>query len=223
MTLMTNTITTLPPSRLQAALSKISLITGVLYVAILVLLHVLEPEFDPTWRFISEYALGKFGLLMNITFAAYAVSHVCSGIAIYSQVKTIVGYIGLGLLAISAAGILIAAIFNTDPVTTDQTSATLSGQMHYMGAALDFSPLAMLLLAFALKKNQAWKPIQNRLFFAAAVSILLTVLFMVSMPHDYQFKGGVYTGLIGRFLFVSNVIWLVVVNRQVRKLSSKKS
>ena len=28
------------------------------FVALLALLHVIEPELDPTWRFVSEYAGG---------------------------------------------------------------------------------------------------------------------------------------------------------------------
>jgi hypothetical protein len=41
--------------------ARLSIVSEVLFVLLLASLHVLEPEFDPTWRFTSEYALGNFG------------------------------------------------------------------------------------------------------------------------------------------------------------------
>ena len=40
----------------------------------LALLHVVSPEFDPSWRMISEYATGKFGWLLSFMFAAWGIS-----------------------------------------------------------------------------------------------------------------------------------------------------
>jgi hypothetical protein len=34
-------------------------------------LHVLSPEFDPSWRVISEYALGRYGWLLSLMFLAW--------------------------------------------------------------------------------------------------------------------------------------------------------
>jgi hypothetical protein len=38
-------------------------------------MHVLKPEIAPSWRFISEYALGDFGWLMHLAFLAFAGAH----------------------------------------------------------------------------------------------------------------------------------------------------
>jgi len=47
-----------------------------LIVAVLiVMLHGLKPEIDPSWRFISEYALGRYGWLMSIAFVTFGVAH----------------------------------------------------------------------------------------------------------------------------------------------------
>jgi len=37
-------------------------------------LHVLSPEFDPSWRIVSEYALGNFGWVLSLMFVSWAVS-----------------------------------------------------------------------------------------------------------------------------------------------------
>lgn len=38
------------------------------FLTILFLLHLLEPEFDPAWRLISEYELGRYGWMMTLAF-----------------------------------------------------------------------------------------------------------------------------------------------------------
>jgi hypothetical protein len=58
-----------PFSNVSVRSAKLSIVTGSLFIILLASLHVLEPEFDPTWRFISEYALRKFGWLMQFLFS----------------------------------------------------------------------------------------------------------------------------------------------------------
>ena len=206
-------------SATQLLFSKIGIAAGTLYVVLLAALHILEPEFDPAWRFISEYALGKFGFLMNACFLLYSVAAISTILLVLPHVKTIVGYIGLIILAISALGIAVAGTFNTDPISTEMSQMSSSGTIHYTGASLDFAPLAFLLLAFGLGRNRAWRPIRNKLLVTSGISILLTVAFMASMPLDYKFTSETYTGLIGRFLFVSYLASILVICFHARKLA----
>lgn len=111
-------ITTKPVSALAASAARISIVFGVVFLVLLVSLHFLEPEFDPTWRFISEYALGSVGWLMNLAFLALAISLVSACVAIFSQVRVWYGYIGIAGLIVAATGLTIAAIYRTDPITT---------------------------------------------------------------------------------------------------------
>ena len=51
----------------------VSALTGIgLFVVIVLLLHFVEPEFDPSRRFVSEYALGDQGYLMNLAFFMFS-------------------------------------------------------------------------------------------------------------------------------------------------------
>lgn len=54
-------ITPPPLSPLSLLAAKASLACAALSVVLLIVLHVLRPDIDPTWRFISEYALGDYG------------------------------------------------------------------------------------------------------------------------------------------------------------------
>lgn len=221
MTGLTNT--TKPVSNIEANAARISITAGVLFVLLLGSLHLLEPEFDPTWRFISEYALGKFGWMMSLSFVAIAISLASIGVAIFSRVRNVVGYIGLVILVLAVVGLLLAAFFTTDPIFTKQEDMTPSGQIHVLGASLDYSPLAFLLLSFSLARHMDWVSVKKWLFFTAILSIALTIGFIFTIPMDGVFGPGVYTGLVGRFLMLSYLGWLVLAAMQVLKLKNNKT
>ncbi|MDQ0115608.1 DUF998 domain-containing protein [Paenibacillus harenae] len=203
---------------ISALAARLSVISGVIFVIILGSLHFLEPEFDPTWRFISEYALGNFGWLMHLAFGLLAVSLISAGIVILSQARNITGYIGLVILGLSAIGIIIAAIFVTDPISVTPDDATFSGKMHSIGATLDYTPVAALLISFALARNEAWKVIRVRLFVTAGITIIIMALFILQIPHDGQFGPNVLAGLFGRILIVSYLGWILIVGTHALKL-----
>lgn len=211
-------ITTQPVSAFEINAARASIASGALFVLLLGGLHLLEPEFDPTWRFISEYTLGRFGWLMTFAFLALAASLASAGAVVFSQIRTVTGYIGIGVLALGVAGLLIAAIFKTDSISTSREAMTFSGKMHVLGASLDYTPIALLLLSFSLARNRAWEPIRKRLFIAAAVTLIVMIAFMFMLPTDGTFGPGVLAGLFGRFLVVSYLGWGTAVALHAIKL-----
>src|SRR5215204_7151939 len=102
-------------------------------VVLLAALHFIEGELDPSWHFISEYAIGDYGWMMVVAFLSLALSYVSLFVAIRSQLRTIVGRIGLALLLVSALGLIIAAIFTTDPITVSEDALTTGGTLHNLG------------------------------------------------------------------------------------------
>ena len=199
------------PSKVELAAARLSLGSSAIFILLLGSLHLLEPEFDLTWRFISEYALGRFGWMMPLAFLALAIILACAGVAILPGVRNIPGYIGVLILLVAVIGLVIAASFQTDPITTKMDDLTPGGQMHVLGASLDYSPLAFLLLTFSLIRNPAWSAIRMRLFITAIIPIALTIAFILAIPADAVFGPGVYTGLIGRFLVLSYTGWVSAV------------
>jgi len=207
-----------PVSAVAASAARISVLAGAGFAITLLGLHVLEPEFDPTWRFISEYALGGVGWLMGIAFVALATSLVGAGVAIFSQVRSVVGYLGLAVLGIGALGLVIAAIFAADPITTSREAATFSGNMHVLGASLDYTPVAALVLSFVLARKAAWRPIRRRLFVTSGITVVAMVAFILMLPVDGTFGPGVLAGLFGRLLVLSYLGWLLTVGFHVMNL-----
>jgi hypothetical membrane protein len=81
-------------------------------VVLLGLLHIVSPEFDPSWRMVSEYANGSYGWVLSLMFAAWGVSSLALAYALRPRLKTRSGKIGLILLVVAGVGQLLAAIFD---------------------------------------------------------------------------------------------------------------
>src|ERR687897_1230020 len=125
------------------------------FAVLLVALHFIKPELNPSWHFISEYAIGRHGWMMVLAFGSLAFSYVMLTVALRSQLRTIWGRIGLALLLVSAAGLAIAAIFTTDPITASKDAVTSEGRLHNLGGTLGIAmPVAAVLVGWSLARNQ---------------------------------------------------------------------
>jgi hypothetical protein len=86
----------------------------VAFLAILSLLHGLEPEFNPP-HLISEYQLGRFSWLMSLAFFCLGAASLALFPAARQEIRTRPGRFGTwGLLVIGAA-YFCAGIFPPDP------------------------------------------------------------------------------------------------------------
>ena len=54
--------------------ARLSLAAAIATLLTLAVLHLLSPEFDPSWRMVSEYANGGYGWVLSLMFASWAVS-----------------------------------------------------------------------------------------------------------------------------------------------------
>ena len=197
--------------------ATVSAAAAALFAMLLVGLHVVQPELDPTWRFVSEYALGPAGWMMTTAFIALAVSQITAVVALARHVRTWPGRIGLALLVLAAVGLLVAAAFPTDPITTPVAAQTTDGRLHNLGASLDWSPVGMLLLAVSLGRTTTWRSWRPRLLVAAAVPCLLTLAFTAAaVAAGGHFGPGTYAGLVGRLMLLSYLGWFLTVARAIR-------
>lgn len=204
-----------PVTRVERSAAVASFGASCLFAVLLVGLHLVEPEFDPTWRFVSEYALGGAGWMMTLAFVSLAISLLGAALSVVRHIHTIFGFIGLVILALAAAGFLLAAAFETDPITTAADSYTFSGRMHVFGASLDYSPVGMLLAGWALSRAEGWRHLRRPLMITASIALLLMVGFTAALPRDGHFGPGVHSGLIGRLLLLSYLGWIIAATLAV--------
>ena len=127
-------------ARTTISAAKLSILSVVAYQIILFALIFIRQDLDPYWHTISEYAIGPNGWIMSVGFLVSAISYGCLLMAVRSQIRGVIGYIGLGLLLICTIGVACVGIFTTDPLDTPPDAMTTRGMIHM------FSGLCQLML-----------------------------------------------------------------------------
>jgi len=116
-------------------------------VAILLLagLHALSPEFNPTWRMVSEYALGQYGWVLSLVFAFWAIGSWALAFAVRSRLRTTGGRIGWWLLIVAGVGEALAALFDVR-----------NAAMHNLAAFLGILglPVSAMLISVSLGRSR---------------------------------------------------------------------
>jgi hypothetical protein len=133
-------------SRIAAGLS---LALSVAFLALLTMLHVLEPEFN-SGHLISEYQLGDYGFLMSLAFCLLGASALLLALSLGPRLRTQGGRAGWwGLLAIGAA-FFVAGV--CPPVQTPVITNLhgISGLVVIFG-----SPIAFTLIGRSLASSEA--------------------------------------------------------------------
>jgi hypothetical protein len=215
-----------PATEIARNAARVSFAAAATFVVLLAALHFLKPELDPSWRFISEYAIGDFGWIMVLAFLSLALSTVALYIVIRSEMHTVAGKIGLAFLLISAAGLTIAGIFTTDPITTSHDALTMRGNLHSLGGTLGIAvPFAAALISWQLARTPTWSTARQALLWAAGfavVSFLISFIsVMVMLPSDGQFGPDVLVGWPNRLEIVAYSVWLMTVSWHALKLNKQ--
>jgi hypothetical membrane protein len=168
------------------------------FVIVLIVLHILESEFDPRFRFMSEYALGDYGWLMTTAFFALGLAPLLAAIGlrnVYQPSRSLL--IGLGLLVIVGIFIWLAGIFR-DSIP------------HLLASVVVFPSIVMavLLLSWEFRRSPGWQTIYRLAVFTglAMLAIFLLMVADVGMP-----------GLQQRVFIFLFLLWLsIVVHKSVR-------
>src|SRR5437660_7134540 len=113
---------------LSAVASYFTLSSVVYYATAIVLLHVLRTDFDPKYRYLSEYAVGPYGGLMTSTFFALSAGSLALAFGLWRSVSSKPRFLpGLLLWLICACAVFVAGIYTGDLQGTPRTQM---GKIH---------------------------------------------------------------------------------------------
>jgi Protein of unknown function (DUF998) len=225
---MTEVTVQAEPTAISQTAARWSLAAAATFVVLLAALHFIKPGLDPSWHFISEYAIGDYGWIMVLAFLSLAVGYASLFVAIRSQLRTIAGRIGLALLLVSALGLTLAAIFTTDPITVSANAVTTEGTLHNLGGTLGIAmPFAAVLIGWKLARNPAWSSARRPLLWATALALVAFLVSFVSLGVMVSRSGGefgpdVLVGWPNRIETVAYSVWLMVVARQAIRVRSRR-
>lgn len=217
-------------TKIYIIMAKVAITTSVIAIAILLMLHVLSPELDPSWHMISEYAYGKFGYVLALFFLCWGISSWSTAIALFPLMKNIWSRIGIFLLIISGLGAVMGALFDI--------RHSLHGAA--FGLGVPTLPIAALMISIYLVRTYGMAKI--KLLISANltwISIILMagslMLFVAALKSVGAFhpEAGVLTslpagvssgvGYANRLLVLVYIAWLIVVSSAAIKIYSEKS
>jgi len=204
----------------DVSMTKWSFWAGTTFIVLLAMLHVIKPDIEPSWNFISEYQVGRFGWLMSLAFVSLALSCLFLSIALWNEVN-LVGKIGIVMILLSSAGMFIAAIFKTDPLNTSPELVTQSGMLHQWGAMLDQIPFAALLITIALFRKREWH-VNRWLLIVSLILVWFGMIYFIAsirmhFPADGKFGPNVLVGWQNRIMIVTQALWLILMAHEVNR------
>jgi hypothetical membrane protein len=219
-----------PESRFDNA-ARLAIAAAVAALLLLASLHLLSPEFDPSWRMVSEYATGQYGWVLSLMFVSWALSSWALAFAIWRQLKTTAGRIGLAFLIAAGIGEAMAAVFD------------ITHPLHSMAALIGIPSLAIaaMLISVSLGRVKAWAPAKKPLLWTANLTWISLVLMAVSFAiliFTYTRAGGdrsagvittlppgviALVGWANRLLVLAYCAWVMTVAWQAIKLNVHKS
>jgi hypothetical protein len=206
------TSTSKPVTVISLVAARLSFLSGVTALVLLAALHVLSPEFDPSWRMVSEYALGDYSWILSLMFLAWATSCVMLFFAVKSQIRTVGGKIGLTVLIAAAVGQSLAAFFD------------VTHNLHGLAAFIGFPslPIAAMLISQQLVRNQTWASARRSLWWTANLTWISLALFIAAMVIAFsqtggEFGPGILIGWFNRLWVTAYCVWLMTVARLVTR------
>jgi len=145
-------------------------------IFLLISLHALSPEFSPSWRVISEYAFGHYAWVLSLMFLSRGIGTWALVVAIWSQVHTNSGKVGLWFLIIAGTGEAMASSYALHPPLSTR------GTLHVVfgTSQLALLPFAALLINLSLvRNNEAWRPTRRLLLWTAGFPLFGFLSFAV--------------------------------------------
>jgi hypothetical protein len=204
------------PAMLHTA-ARLALAASIATLVFLAVLHLLSPEFDPSRRMVSEYALGNYGWILSLMFLTWALSCVALFFAARPDVRTIGGRIGLGLLLLSALGMIMAAMFD------------VSHNLHGLAAMIGIPnlPIAAVLISVSLGRNSSLTSARPLLVGTAILTLVSLILMMVAIftgfSQTFEALPGAWFGWANRFLIVAYTLWLMTAAERILSLRQPQS
>jgi hypothetical protein len=207
--------------------AHLAIAAAVVTPALLASLRVLSPEFDPSYRLMSEYALGGCGWVLSLTFLAWGISSLALAFAIHSQIRTRGGRAGVAFLVVAGLGQALASAFDI----RHDIMHNLAGAMGIVGL-----PVAAMLITVSIGRNPEWSPVRRYLLvlanltwtsvilFVAAFVLLIATFIQVNGALPAQAPPALPHGVIGlvgwanRLLVVVYCAWVVAVAWHANRL-----
>jgi hypothetical membrane protein len=210
----------------MSMLATLTMASGILSLLALLLLHFVSPEYKPSWRMVSEYALGKHKWLLTSFFMLWGLSSLMLSVLLWGEVTSIWAKVGVVLLFISGIGAIMGGLFD------------VKHKHHGLAFLLGVPslPIAALLIGYHIIQLESWKSDASTILMAshgAWISFVLMGMAMGVMMSGFK-KAGIpmgpdipppemlpdgviaWAGYTNRLLVFCYIFWSLVVANVLR-------
>jgi hypothetical protein len=144
---------------------------GMISILCLMALHFTSSEFKPSFRMVSEYALGKHKWLLTLFFLCWGVCTLLSGLMLWNIVTSGWTKLGVILLFVTGIGAIMGGLFD------------VQHKLHGLsfGIGVPFLPIGALLISYHLIKKAEWQNHSASLLFSAHSTWISLAFMGVSM------------------------------------------
>jgi hypothetical protein len=184
-----------------------------LTVLLLATLHVLSPEFDPSRRVVSEYANGRYGWVLSLMFASWAISSWSLAVALWSQLKGIGGKVAVSFLVAAGVGEGMASFCDIN-----HPWHNLAGMIGVLSL-----PIAAMGISLNLAGVDEWMRAKRVLLVTANLTWLTLLLMVIALfalvtRRRITPPGIEMIGWTNRAVVVAYCVWVATVAWQALKL-----
>lgn len=172
-----------PVTEISLPAERLAIAAAVAVILLLASLHILSPEFDPSWRMVSEYANGQYSWVLSLMFITWALSSWALAFAIWLHVRTRAGKVGLVFLIAAGIGEAMASVFD------------INHPLHGLAAMIGIGslPVAAMLISVSLGRTEGWSAGKKVLLWTANltwISVLLMAATFAILIVTYTQAGG---------------------------------
>jgi len=206
--------------------ATIALAATVISALSLLILHIVSPEFQPSWRMVSEYGNGRHAWLLTMMFVAWAAAYWAIAGAVWPIAASWPGRIGSMLLILAGIGALMGGLFD------------VNHRWHGLafGIGVPSLTIAALLVTPALRRASVHLPLwPSHLSWISVVAMAIALLLFVraataagvqvgpQAPPLRELPPGVtaWHGWTNRLVFAASYLWLVTTAQAVRSILSR--
>jgi hypothetical membrane protein len=176
----------------------------------LAVLHVLRPDYAPATNFVSNYAVGAHGWIMTTFFVAFSLGLLALSASLYSSgARTAHIAAGLAALTVTAAGLIVTAIYPTD---LPGAAYTRSGDIHELAFRINVVGIlvGVLVISAAVGAQPVWRRYRRTLWALAGLVVAALVIQFATLRKGLPF------GLANRFFVVTVFAWMMFVAHRIR-------
>lgn len=194
---------------------------SLLSILSLLILHFVSPEFKPSWRMISEYALGNHKWLITSFFIFWGLASMLLAFNLWAHVSGFWPTIGVLLVFVSCIGAFMGGLFD------------VKHKHHGLAFLLGIPtlPIGALLICYHLISMDQWQMHKTEILWSTHsiwISVLLMAASMILLMRGYKKSGlpmgpgveppkelpkGVIgiNGYFNRILVLCYLLWLITM------------